>query len=193
MRPAVFLDRDGVLVRDCHLLTQAAALQLEPGAAEAIVTAQRAGYAMVVVTNQTVISRGLCTEDDVAGIHSHMLELLRARGCAPLDAIYVCPHHPHASVSTLRRECECRKPKPGMLLRAAAEHALDLSASVMIGDRISDVIAGRRAGCRTILVRSGAQIEPAIVGVDPEDTTLPDVTCASLREAIELLVGGSLL
>ena len=141
-RPALFLDRDGVIIREVHLLTRIDQVELLPGAAEAIAKAQSAGYAVVAVSNQTVVARGLCSEADVDTVHAHIDQQLMASGCDTLDGWYFCPHHPDADVSAYRRQCDCRKPEPGLLRRAARELGLDLQASLMVGDRLSDVAAG---------------------------------------------------
>lgn len=171
MKRAVFLDRDGVLVDD--------ALDVIPGTGEALRLLHDAGFALVVVTNQTVVSRGLATEEDVDEMHRHLREQL-----PELDAFYVCPHHPNANIERYRAECDCRKPRPGLLLRAAEELGLDLTNSWMIGDRISDVAAGAAAGCRTILLRTGAHDEPPIEAPDSIDPELrADVECDTLAGA----------
>ena len=153
-RPAVFLDRDGTIVREVDYLRSAHSLRLLPGAAEAIRRLNRAGYAVVIATNQSGIARGLLTEDDLKGIHGTLIQRLAKRG-ARIDAIYYCPHHPQAAVERYRRRCRCRKPQSGMLARAARDLQLDLARSVAVGDSARDIEAGQRAGCRTVLVRTG--------------------------------------
>jgi D-glycero-D-manno-heptose 1,7-bisphosphate phosphatase len=145
-RPALFLDRDGVL--NTHIVD---GYVIEPHDFEPIdivlgaaAAAQDLGAALVVVSNQGVIGRELATEADVMVIHGMLLDVLSKRGIA-LDAIYICPHHPKAPDPRLRL-CACRKPKPGMILAAARDLNLDLSASVLIGDQPSDIEAARAAG-----------------------------------------------
>jgi len=151
---AVFLDRDGVIIRDSGYLRTPRGLRLMPGAAAAIARLNRAGIPVVVVTNQSAMARGWLSPEKLEEIHAELRRRLAAAG-AYLDAIYYCPHHPTAGVREHRRECDCRKPSPGMLLQAAREKAIRLSDAVMIGDKISDLEAGRRAGCATALVLSG--------------------------------------
>lgn len=155
-RPAVFLDRDDTLVVDVPYLTDPAGLRLLPGAARALVDLRRAGFALVLATNQSAIGRGLLTEDGLRAIHDELERLLAAEG-ATLDAIHHSPHAPRDSGDPADEHPD-RKPGPGMLLRAAAELGLDLSRSWMVGDRISDVRAGLSAGCRSILVGSNATL-----------------------------------
>ncbi len=153
-RPAVFLDRDGTLVREVDYLRTVAQLRLLPGAADAIRRLNQAGFAVVLATNQSGIARGILTEGELQAINDELQRRLAARG-ARLDAIYYCPHHPEAPVAAYRKRCRCRKPAPGLLLRAARDLDLDLSRSFAVGDSARDVQAGARAGCRTILVRTG--------------------------------------
>ncbi len=153
-RPAVFLDRDGTIVREVEYLREPSQLRLLPGAAAAIRRLNEAGIPVVVVTNQSGIARGMFTEDDLQAVHDELRRRLAARG-ARLDAVYYCPHHPEATVKEYRKRCRCRKPAPGLLLRAARELDLDLKRSFAVGDSARDAEAGRRAGCRTVLVRTG--------------------------------------
>ena len=153
-RPAVFLDRDGTIVREVDYLHQLGQLRLLRGAAGAIHRLNEAGFAVVLATNQSGVARGLLTEEELRDIHDELQRRLAARR-AHLDAIYSCPHHPEAVVPAYRRRCRCRKPAPGLLLRAARDLDLDLGRSFAVGDGARDIEAGKRAGCRTILVRTG--------------------------------------
>lgn len=155
-RRAIFLDRDGVLIRDVNHLTAPSQIEILPGVPESLRRLRGAGWAVVVVTNQSVVARGTVTEEGLREIHATLESLLRSRG-APLDAIYYCPHHPDGAVAAYRAVCDCRKPRAGLLLRAAADLGLDLAASVMVGDAASDIEAGRRAGCRTVLLRAAGE------------------------------------
>ena len=186
---AFFLDRDGVLIEDVDLLTNASQIRLLPGVAEALQTIHQHGYLTIVVTNQTVIARGLIDEAELGRLHDHLGEQLVKAGAPHVSAFYVCPHHPHADVARYRVECACRKPKPGLLERASDEMGIDLSMSFMIGDRLSDIVAGRRAGCTTALVESGAHRASPIVGM-PSDPPAPDHRFADLREAVDSLLRG---
>lgn len=154
----VFLDRDGVLNTDVDLVHRPEQLELLPGAAEAVRRLNECGIRCVVVTNQPVIARGLCTEETLEAIHDRLRELVRAGG-GEFAAIYHCPHHPEThhgeGVAALRRACRCRKPAPGMLLRARSELGLDLSRCAMVGNHSTDIRAGRAAGVRTVLVGPG--------------------------------------
>ncbi len=191
LRPAVFLDRDGVLIEDVNLLVRPNQVQLTDGAAWAVETLKEAGYQVVVVSNQTVVARGMATEDDVVAVHDWIQHLLIAAQSLPIDAFYFCPHHPNATLPQYRVVCQCRKPRPGLLLQAAAERDIDLVRSYMVGDRITDIIAGQRAGCQTILIESGRHLDPLIESLDPIDPLCrPDFVCADLRQAACLILGG---
>ena len=148
---AVFLDRDGTINRYVGFLTRIEDMELEEGAAEAVRRINESGYLAIVVTNQPVIARGEVSEEELAEIHRKMETLLGNEG-AYVDDIFYCPHHPHKGYAGERpeykTECDCRKPKPGLLLRAAEKYHIDLQASWMIGDGTADMEAGLRAGCR---------------------------------------------
>jgi D-glycero-D-manno-heptose 1,7-bisphosphate phosphatase len=153
-RRAVFLDRDGVLNRKAEegaYITSADALELLAGAGEALHRLQTAGFLLVVATNQRGVARGALSPAGLEEIHEALQERLAAEG-ARLSAIYVCPHE---------GGCDCRKPQPGMLLRAADELQLDLAACWMVGDSSSDIEAGRAAGCRTVWIGAAAHPGPA--------------------------------
>jgi len=153
-RPAVFLDRDGTMVQEVDYLREISQLRLLRGTAAAIRRLNEAGFAVVLATNQSGIARGLLTESELQTIHDELKRRLALQG-ARLDAIYHCPHHPEAAVAAYRKRCRCRKPAPGLLLQAARDLDLDLRRSYAVGDSARDVEAGARAGCRTILVRTG--------------------------------------
>ncbi|MCH5193828.1 MAG: HAD-IIIA family hydrolase [Oscillospiraceae bacterium] len=157
---AVFLDRDGTINRYIGFLRDEKEFELLPGAAEAIRLINDSGCLAVVVTNQPVIARGEVSVDGLQNIHNKMETLLGLEG-AYLDAIYYCPHHPHkgyeGEIPELKIDCDCRKPKPGMLLRAAADLNIDLTQSWMIGDSETDMDAGKAAGCRCILINNGTE------------------------------------
>jgi D-glycero-D-manno-heptose 1,7-bisphosphate phosphatase len=166
MRAAVFLDRDGTVIENVHHLVDPAGVRLIPGAAEAIGVLQSLDYACVIVTNQSVIGRGLLNVEGLQAIHDEMNRQLAAAG-VKLDGLYFCPVAPSLGRENDRTTIEHpdRKPGPGMLRRAAREMLLDLPRSWMVGDLPSDMLAGRNAGCRgTVLVRTGNGAEVEIDG-----------------------------
>lgn len=152
---AIFLDRDGTINKHVGFLRSIDEFELIPGVAEAIRKINNSGYLAIVVTNQPVIARGEVTVSELQLTHNKMETLLGAEG-AYLDAVYYCPHHPHkgyeGEIPELKIDCECRKPKPGMLLKAADDFNIDLSNSWMIGDGENDIKAGKAAGCKTALI-----------------------------------------
>jgi D-glycero-D-manno-heptose 1,7-bisphosphate phosphatase len=140
-RPGLIVDRDGTIVEERGYISRAEDLVVMPWVAESLSRARAAGAAVVVVTNQSAVARGIVTEEGLGALH----ESLRPLG---IDAFYVCPHMPDAG-------CECRKPKPTLILRAIADHDLDPARSMVVGDHLGDCLAGRAAGLPAILVRSG--------------------------------------
>jgi histidinol-phosphate phosphatase family protein len=177
LRPAVFLDRDGVLNRDSDdFIKTPDELELLPGAAEAVARLNAAGFLCVVITNQSGIARGLFAEDALIGLHAKLRAELAAGG-GTLDAIYYCPHGPDDG-------CDCRKPATGMLLRAATDHGIDLAASWVVGDRPGDITCGAAVGARTILVLTGK-----LSAYDPARfASQPDFVCANVLAAAQLII-----
>ena len=151
---AVFMDRDGTINEEVGYLSRIEELKLIPGTAEAIQLINNEGMKTVVVTNQSGVARGFFTEECVRIIHASLNEMLRHEG-AFIDRFYYCPHHPTAGNEPYRRVCDCRKPEPGMLLQAAQELDIDLTASYVVGDMLKDLDAGKRVGAKGILVRTG--------------------------------------
>jgi len=154
MTRAVFLDRDGTLIEESGYLDRLDRLAIYPFAVDTVRLLNRAGFKVIVISNQSGIGRGLIRESFVAEAHAHISASLKAGG-ASLDAFYYCPHHPDATVAAFRQRCECRKPAAGMLLAAAVEHELDLTRSYVVGDRWDDVGAARAGGASGVLVRTG--------------------------------------
>lgn len=150
----VFLDRDGTINEEIDFLTNVDELRLIEGAGQAIRRLNEHGFITCVMSNQSGVARGILTEETLGLIHGRLAEYLGADG-ARLDAIYYCPHHPAANDERYKRVCECRKPRPGMLLQGAQEFNIDLSRSFAVGDRTTDILAGQAAGTKTILVLTG--------------------------------------
>jgi D-glycero-D-manno-heptose 1,7-bisphosphate phosphatase len=153
-RPAVFIDRDGTLTEEVGYVNHPKRLRLLSRSAEAIRRLNAAEVPAVVVTNQAGIARGYFSLEVLEAVHRELRAQLEAAG-AHLDGVYVCPHHPSVGDPPYRAVCDCRKPKPGLLLRAAADLSLDLSASVLVTDRASDLEAASRVGARSVLVLTG--------------------------------------
>ena len=165
---AIFLDRDGTINKYVGFLTDINQFELLPDAAEAIRLINQSGYLAIVVTNQPVVARGEVTYSELSDIHNKMETLLGKYG-AFLDAIYYCPHHPdggfEGEVPELKTDCDCRKPKPGMLLLASDDYNINLSQSWIIGDSENDVIAGRSAGCHTIQLNESISLLDAVKNI----------------------------
>jgi D,D-heptose 1,7-bisphosphate phosphatase len=184
-RPAIFLDRDGVVNVERDHILKPDDLELLPGVAEAVRKINRSEYLAVLVTNQPAVAKGWLTEDELRRIHGKLETLLGIEG-AYLDRLYYCPHHPEKGFKGENPEykipCNCRKPAPGMLLTARDEMNIDLAQSWMIGDRTIDIAAGARAGCRTILVETGYG------GRDGRCDVPPDLPCQDLCEAADRIL-----
>jgi D-glycero-D-manno-heptose 1,7-bisphosphate phosphatase len=162
---AVFVDRDGVLIRDVSYLFHAGQLEILPGVPEAICLLRATGLKVIVVTNQSVIARGWLTEDQLAAIHEELRRRL-ARSGAFLDAIYYCPHHPTEGLGSYRVACSCRKPNPGMIERASLELAVDPSISYLVGDQWRDMELAFRVRAKGIWIRrDGSSDKKSSLGV----------------------------
>ncbi|HTP34613.1 MAG TPA: HAD family hydrolase [Candidatus Acidoferrales bacterium] len=166
---AVFFDRDGTLMEEAHYCGDPAKVRVYPGVAEALRRLKRAGFGVFVISNQSGIGRGIINDEQY---HAVQAEFLRQIGPGLVDDSYYCPDAPGTPSA-------CRKPEPGMVLRAAAEHGIELTASFFVGDREADVECGRRAGTRTILVRTG---------YGAGQTCTADWVCADAVEAIEVIL-----
>jgi D-glycero-D-manno-heptose 1,7-bisphosphate phosphatase len=173
MNNAAFLDRDGVINRrapEREYITRWEEMKFLPGVAEAIALLHRAGFRVIVVSNQRCVAKGLISAHDLEQMHRRMCDELAAEG-GKIDAVYYCPHE-------LQAACDCRKPKPGMLLEAARAHSLDLAESWMIGDFDIDIEAGRNAGCRTA----------RLLGKSEVSKSTADVVASSLLDAVQQIL-----
>ena len=155
MQKAIFLDRDGTINKYVGFLRNIEEFELIDGVDESIKMINNSGYLAIVITNQPVIARGEVTTEELDRIHNKMETLLGKSG-AYLDGVYYCPHHPdkgfEGEISNLKIDCECRKPKPGLILQAAKDFNIDLNNSWMIGDSKNDILCGKNAGCKTALI-----------------------------------------
>lgn len=182
-RRAVFLDRDGVLIDDVGPVADAQRIRVRRDAAAALVSLKAAGFRLVGVSNQAVVARGLASENDVLRVQAEVERKLQREGAPPLDGFYFCPHHPEATDPRYRQPCRCRKPSPGLVLDACRDLDIDPEISFMVGDRLSDIEAGQRAGCRAVWLQTGQHEAPPIVGMDAVDPPRPEHACADLMEA----------
>jgi len=178
---AIFLDRDGTLIEDTGYLNDPGQMKILPGVPDALVELKQLGYKLIVVTNQSAVARGIVSEKVLGQIHERLKELLVQDG-AQVDRIYYCPYHPDGVIEKYRKESDLRKPNPGMLTTAAKEMDIDLSQSWMIGDAYSDVTAGSRAGCKTILINPPLNYKHP----KPGDAA-SDYKAVNLREAVNII------
>ncbi len=184
---AVFLDRDGTLVEEAGYLDRLERLVFFPYSVDAVRLLNRAGFAVVIVTNQAGIARGIFKETFVAEAHRHISARLAAGG-ARIDAFYYCPHHPEAVVEAYRRSCDCRKPQSGLFTRAASDLDLALEDSFVVGDRWHDLEAGQRVGARGVLVRTGyGKTEEA----SPKAHVTPSAIVGNVMEAVSWILRAS--
>ncbi len=179
---AVLLDRDGVISAQTAFVNRPEDLVLIEGSAAAIARLNRAGWPIAVITNQGGIAMGYLTEDDLAEIHERMGDLLAEEG-AYVDAIFYCPHHDRATDAAYRVDCPGRKPGIAMLEEARDELGIELDKSVVVGDSTTDILAGQRAGCSTILVETG------FAGKDGKASATPDAVVSDLAAAVDLILG----
>lgn len=179
-RPAILLDRDGTVVHARHYPSRPEELVLYDGLTDGLAEMKAAGYALVLITNQSGIARGIFTIDALHRMHDRLCADLAAAGAA-LDGIFFCPHHTDGNLPAYAIDCDCRKPRPGMLLQAARDLDLDLDRSWFVGDILDDVEAGNRAGCRTLLVDLGTESEPS----DP--VRMPRFVARSTRHALQII------
>lgn len=186
-RRAVFMDRDGTLLEEVGYVNHVDRVRLPDRSAEAVGLVNRSGFQAVVVTNQAGVARGYFPEALVDDVHERVRSLLSEHG-GRLDGIYYCPHHPDVGPAPYRKDCECRKPRPGLLLRAAQEMGIDLASSYVVGDTIKDVEAGHRVGATTVLVTTGygkGELELH----SARWTVRPHHVASDLLDAVEWILG----
>jgi D-glycero-D-manno-heptose 1,7-bisphosphate phosphatase len=175
---AVFLDRDDTIIRDPGYLSDPHGIDILPGAAEAIHVLNDSGIPAIIITNQSGIARGLFKEDTLGAIHKRLTTLLAAQG-ARIDAIYYCPHHPDGIREGYRVTCTCRKPQPGLLLKAAQDFGLDLRLCYLVGDKPIDVETIHKAGGKGILITTGK---------DMLLTVKPDYSAVTIKDAVNWIL-----
>lgn len=181
-RRAIFLDKDGTLVEDVPYNVDPELVRLAPHAIEGLRLLQEYGFALFIVTNQAGMAKGLFSPDDWQSMQDYLADLLASHGIR-ISGFQVCPHHPQGSIARFAQPCTCRKPSPGMLLQAADEHGIDLPTSWMVGDILHDVEAGKRAGCRTVLIDNGNETE-----WEMNASRMPDLVVADLLQAAQAIL-----
>jgi len=189
-KPAVFLDRDGTINEQMGYINHTCRFQLLPGAADAIKKLNDAGIPVVVISNQSGLARGYFPEELLVAVHEKMNRQLAEVG-AHVDGIYYCPHHPEAKEERFRTACNCRKPKPGLVLQASEEMGLDPKRSYMVGDRWSDIKTAANCGATSILVRTGyGRGDEQYIG--PHQEIQPDFKADDLSEAVGWILSHSI-
>lgn len=186
MKPAVFLDRDGTVSEEVGYVNHVGRFRLLPRAAQGIRRINESDYLAVLVTNQAGVARGYFKESLVIAVHERLEELLAKNG-AHLDGIYYCPHHPTAGEPPYRQDCDCRKPKPGMVLAAQRDLNIDVAQSFMVGDKHSDITFAQSVGMQGVLVKTGYGLGE-IEQWSAEWTEQPHQICEDLLDAVEWIL-----
>lgn len=182
MNKAVFIDKDGTLIPDVPYNTDPAVISLQPCATEGLRELQNKGFLLIIISNQAGVARGYFKEEALVGVEARLKELLAVEHIK-LDGFYYCPHHPEGTIKEYSIVCDCRKPAPGLFLRAAGDFNIDLKESWMIGDILNDVEAGKNAGCRSILIDNGNETE-WLAG----NNRVPDHSVKNINEAALLIL-----
>lgn len=182
MNKTVFLDKDGTLIKDVSYNVNPALIEFEPYAFEALKMLQQKGFLLIMVTNQPGIALEYFSEEELQQVHLYIKNILQQQGIL-LNGFYYCPHHISGKLQKYSIACNCRKPQPGLLLKAAEDLQIDLSHSWMIGDILNDIEAGKRAGCKTILINNGNETEWII-----NDLRKPDFMVEDLLQAAEIIL-----
>ncbi len=177
-RSAIFLDKVGTIIEDVPYNVDPSLVRLTSGAVEGLRMLHASGHLLIVITNQSGVARGLFGEDSLLEVERRLKEML-AGISVPLAGFYYCPHHPEGTVSAYAIQCSCRKPGPELIMRAAHDHCIDLARSWFIGDTLSDVEAGRRAGCRTVLLDNGRETKPGVSLLRTPHYIVPDLAQAA--------------
>lgn len=185
LRPAVFLDRDGTINQDVGYLNHPDQLELIAGAAAAVRLLNRAGLAVVVISNQAGIAKGLIREEMMPVIHAAFVNMLAREGAA-IDGFYYCPHHPEGTIAPYARTCDCRKPAPGLARRAASELGLDLGSSYVVGDKVSDVRLAHNVGASAVMVKTGHGSHE--LQTYPADCGPPRYVARDLSDAVQWIL-----
>ncbi|GAB2523987.1 D-glycero-alpha-D-manno-heptose-1,7-bisphosphate 7-phosphatase [Spirosoma aerophilum] len=182
MNKAIFLDKDGTLIPDIPYNVNPSQITLYPDTGTSLARLRAFGFKLFIISNQSGVAQGLFPEYKLSKVWDRLTQLLSPFGAEP-DGVYYCPHYPGGVMPAYSQACSCRKPQPGLLLRAAQEHTIDLSRSWMVGDILNDVEAGNRAGCRTVLIDRGNETEWFI-----NTYRLPTARANSLMEATDYIL-----
>jgi D-glycero-D-manno-heptose 1,7-bisphosphate phosphatase len=182
MNRAVFIDKDGTLIPDIPYNVDPKLIELDPSTPLSLKRVHDNGYLLILVSNQSGVARGFFSEDKLNDVVAKIQSDLSGAS-VQLDDFYFCPHHPEGQIEKYSVDCDCRKPKPGMIVRAASKHNIELSRSWMVGDILNDIEAGNRAGCRTILVDNGNETEWIYA-----EFRNPSKVVRSLSEAMEFIL-----
>ncbi len=182
---AIFLDRDGVILKDLHLISDLSMVDMYLDVGDAIAKFRELGFKIFLVTNQAVVARGIISFDQMLQLNNEILTRVKDQNRnAIFDDVYICPHHPNATLEAYRKKCDCRKPSAGMLTQAAEKHGIDLTKSIIIGDRLTDIYAGKSVGCKGFQLLTGAHDQPLIQSTTNfnQEWLKPDMTFENLQD-----------
>ena len=182
---AFFLDRDGILIEDRGFICDFEEVRIFPFSVEAVRLMNESGFKVIVVTNQSSVARGICTEEQVRRIHEELTSYFSERG-AVIDQFYYSPYHPEGVIEKFRKNHESRKPSPGMILEAAGDFDIDVKRSYMIGNSMRDILAGRKCGCKTIFVEDPAKPEKR--EELERENVVPDIFTENILTAVKLVL-----
>lgn len=187
MKKAVFLDRDGVIIKEGEIVKELSDLVILDKVPEAIKILNDNGFIIIGITNQPNIARGLITKKEVENVNLGLIKKIYEKSGGVIHKFYYCPHHPNADIDMYRKVCECRKPEPGMLKKAKKEFGINMKKSFMIGDMLSDITAGKKVGCKTILINSEYNFKIIETGRKFEPLN-PDYRADNLYNALEIIL-----
>jgi len=186
MKPVVFLDRDGTLIEEVNFLLEENQIRILPNTIPALKLLREAGFILIILSNQSGVARGYLTEERARQLNRVVFSQMRMLGEVP-DAFYYCPHHPQAKIAKYRLDCDCRKPKPGLIMRASGQFELDLSRCYSIGDKLSDSQLAQNAGGKGVLVLTGHGRREQMK-IDPDEGNRPDFIAGDILDAAKWVV-----
>jgi len=188
MRKCIFLDRDGVLLEDKGKILKKSDIIFLDGIHEALRNFNQLGYMIILITNQPLVGRGYIDEIELRKLHDYISNNIKKESGILIDDIFYCPHHPSSEIEKYSISCNCRKPKPGMILDASLKHDIDIKESWMIGDQKNDILAGKLAGCKTIMIKSEKNNFIPLTNKETNyENALPDLKADNLVEASRMI------
>lgn len=190
LKPAVFLDRDGTINIDAGYINDPDSFVMYPYAPQAVRMLNKSGFLAVIITNQSGLARGFFTKEVMNEIHGKMNDIFISQG-AHIDGLYYCPHDPNAKISEYKTQCSCRKPNTGLIEQAVRELKIDTSKMYFIGDKYSDITAGYKSGCKTVMVKTGYG-KGSLLHDTHKWGVMPDAQCETLLDAVRTILSNQI-